>query len=68
VATEPELMRSAFKEEDKEESINIKVSFFDKIDISTYNFFHDNKEYQAWNCYTSGDSNFIVSLFSSRQK
>ncbi len=59
---EPELMRSAFEEEDKDKGIQIELSFFWNRDIFNYHFFHDNKEYNAWNCYTSGDSNFMVSL------
>lgn len=40
---EPELMRSAFEEEDKDK--NIKINIDNELDIE---FTHDNKEYSKW--------------------
>jgi len=43
---EPELMRSAFDEEDKARDIEIEIDF--KEIKTKYNFIHDNQEYSIW--------------------
>jgi len=56
---EPELMRSAFSEEDKKRDIKININ--DKKII----FYHDNKEYINWKWqYFNKESNALDKLFS----
>ncbi len=47
---EPELMRSAFEEEDKSKDIMIEIDYLekDKKISDTYYFSHDNKLYSNW--------------------
>jgi len=47
---EPELMRSAFEEEDKDKNIEINIESFNSNNFHAkkFNFHHKNKEYDTW--------------------
>jgi len=60
--TEPELMRSAFYEEDKDKNIEIDMYYDNNID-DKYNFSNTNEAYSKWNTYTSLD--YAINYFES---
>ena len=45
---EPELMRSAFEEEGKENDIAIDIKYSERDDSELYVFMHDNNTYSKW--------------------